>query len=172
MPSETVTLFFALLACALVAGLVALGAAAASGRVPGAVAAVTDVSLELATLIAVVSTVGSLYLSEVANFTPCRLCWVQRGFMYPAAVFLVAAIVTRHRFPVAIAGILAVIGLPVALFHRYEQAAGEIGGLCEAANPCSAQWVSHFGFITIPTMAAAGFVGVAVFATLHLRRSS
>ena len=81
-------------------------------------------------------------------------------------------IATRHRFPVIIAGTLAVIGLPVALFHRYEQAAGEVGGLCEAANPCSAQWVSHFGFITIPTMAAAGFVGVAVFTTLHLRRSS
>ncbi|MEL7156967.1 MAG: disulfide bond formation protein B [Actinomycetota bacterium] len=172
MPHETVTLFFALLAGALVIGLLAVGLGLVTGRLAGVVGTIEELSLELAAAVAVVATAGSLYLSEVAGFTPCRLCWVQRGFMYPAAVLLVIALITRHRLPAMAAGGLALIGLPVALFHRWEQSAGEVGGLCDAANPCSARWVSHFGFVTIPTMAAVGFVGVAALTALHLRRRS
>ncbi len=170
MPTETATLFFALLAAALAGGLVVLGLSAVTGRPEGLVAAASDIALEVAALVAVAATAGSLYLSEVANFRPCFLCWVQRGFMYPAALLLVVAVVTRHRLPVLAAGVLAAIGLPVALFHRYEQAAGEVGALCDASNPCSSQWVSHFGFVTIPTMAAVGFAAVATLTALHLRR--
>lgn len=170
VPTETVTLFFALLAGALAVGLVVLGVSAVTGRPNGLVTAVSDIAVELAALVAVAATAGSLYLSEVANFRPCFLCWVQRGFMYPAAVLLVIGVFTRHRLPVLAAGVLSAIGLPIALFHRYEQAVGELGALCDASNPCSSRWVSHFGFVTIPTMAAVGFAAVAILTTLHLRR--
>ena len=46
-------------------------------------------------VIAVVSMAGSLYLSEVAHFLPCRLCWYQRIGMYPLAVILVIAAIRR-----------------------------------------------------------------------------
>lgn len=46
------------------------------------------VAANLAWAVAVISTLGSLFLSEVADFTPCLLCWIQRGFMYPLAVAL------------------------------------------------------------------------------------
>ncbi|MEM9134677.1 MAG: disulfide bond formation protein B [Actinomycetota bacterium] len=170
MPTETATLFFALLASALAAGLLVLGVSAVTGRPGGLVSAVSDVAVELAALVAVAATAGSLYLSEIADFRPCFLCWVQRGFMYPAAILLLVGVVTRHRLPVLAAGVLAAVGLPIALFHRYEQAVGELGALCDASNPCSSRWVSHFGFVTIPTMAAVGFAAVAILTTLHLRR--
>ncbi|MGF1600115.1 MAG: disulfide bond formation protein B [Acidimicrobiales bacterium] len=171
MPRETVTLFFALLACATVAAVAALGVALLVGeRGRPIVDAFHSVALEVAAAVAVTATLGSLYLSEVADFVPCRLCWIQRGFMYPAAALLVAAVVLRRRLLAAVAGLLALGGLPVALFHRWEQSYGTVGGFCSPTTPCTTRWVDHFGFITIPTMAAAGFLGVASLVALHLFR--
>ena len=176
VPHETATLFLALLAGALVVGMVLLVVGLVLERVQGRalLGPVREVAIESAAAVAVVCTLGSLYLSEVANFTPCRLCWVQRGFMYPAAILLVIAAVTRKRTLLWGAGALALGGLPVALFHRWEQAVGELAGFCDASNPCSSRWVNHFGFVTIPTMAAVGFAGVLSLVLLHLfeRRTS
>lgn len=173
MAHQTVTLFFALLAVALTVVIGALGLSALVDRADRLTvrAQLRPVALEGAAAVAVVSTAGSLYLSEIAGFVPCRLCWIQRGFMYPAAVLLVVAVVTgRHRAGVAAAG-LALVGLPVALFHRLEQAAGEVGAFCDPSAPCSSRWVDHFGFVTIPTMAAVGFAGiVALVALVALHR--
>ena len=170
MPYETATMFFALLAAVLAVGLIGLGGGLLLGRSQGAhlIAPIKGVAVELAAAVAVTCTLGSLYLSEVANFLPCRLCWVQRGFMYPAALLLIVALVTKHRALVGAAGVLALFGLPIALFHRWEQAMGEVAGFCDASNPCSGRWVNHFGFITIPTMAAVGFAGVLSLVALHL----
>ena len=65
------------------------------------------------------------------------------------------------------AGALAVPGLAVAVFHRYEQAFGGVGDFCDADNPCSLRWVNEFGFMTIPTMAGIGFFTVAVLVGLR-----
>jgi disulfide bond formation protein DsbB len=164
-----VTLFFALLS--VVAALTALvvGVSAVTGDRVGVVALVAPSALELAAAVAVTATLGSLYLSEVENFLPCRLCWVQRGFMYPAAVLLVAAVVTGRRVPAVVAGGLAVVGFAVAVFHRFEQAAdGGVGSFCDPAVPCSSRWIDHFGFVTIPTMAAAGFATIAVLVAVAM----
>ncbi len=168
MAHETATLFFALLAGALALLLLAIGGASIldRGDRTGLRGAVRSVSLEAAAVVAVTCTAGSLYLSEVAGFLPCRLCWVQRSFMYPAALLLVAAVITRKRLLATIAAVLAGVGLPVALFHRYEQAVGDIGGVCDASNPCSGRWINHFGFVTIPTMAAVGFLAILTFVVM------
>ena len=169
MNIDTITLFFALLSglSALIAAAIMVSAVSADRL--GVIAALRPVSVEIAAAVAVTATLGSLYLSEVQGYDPCRLCWVQRAFMYPAAIVLVIALVTRSRFPIWVAAGLAAIGLPVALFHRYEQAAGEVGGLCDQANPCSSRWVEEFGFVTIPTMAAAGFVAIVALCLVALR---
>jgi disulfide bond formation protein DsbB len=174
MAHETATLFFALLAVVLGLFLIALGVGAIVDRGDrfGFRASVRSVALEAATAVAVACTAGSLYLSEVAGFVPCRLCWVQRAFMYPAALLLVVALVTKNRIYATIAGVLAALGLPVALFHRYEQSAGEVGGVCDASNPCSSRWVNHFDFVTIPTMAAVGFLAILVFVAMDRRRDT
>lgn len=160
MNVQMVTLFFALLSGLAVLIALALAVSATIGDRFGALAAIRPVAVPLAAAVATTATAGSLYLSEVAGYDPCRLCWVQRGFMYPAAVLLIIAAVTKLRPAIWLGGLLATIGLPVALFHRYEQSAGEVGGFCDQANPCSLRWVQELGFVTIPTMAAAGFIAV------------
>lgn len=168
MNVQTVTLFFALLSgLAILMTLVVAISAVTSDRF-GAVAAIRPAALEMAAAVAVTATLGSLYLSEGAGYEPCRLCWVQRGFMYPAAVLLIVAVVRRARWAALAGAALAAIGLPVALFHRLEQAVGGFGTVCELDNPCSSTWVDHFGFVTIPTMAAAGFAAIVTLVALSL----
>lgn len=44
-------------------------------------------------LLAVISTAGSLFLSEVMDYAPCVLCWYQRIPMYALAVILAIVVV-------------------------------------------------------------------------------
>ncbi len=125
------------------------------------IAALRPIGVELAAAVATTSMVGSLILSEAIGYVPCLNCWIQRAFMYPAALLLIAAAASKRMALASVAGMLSVAGLCVSIFHRYEQAAGvEIGGLCDAAAPCSTKFVNHFGFMTIPTMAGCGFAAI------------
>ncbi|MEC0179826.1 disulfide bond formation protein B, partial [Paenibacillus favisporus] len=42
------------------------------------IAFIKPYSLYLAWIVSLVATGGSLYLSEVMHYEPCRLCWFQR----------------------------------------------------------------------------------------------
>jgi hypothetical protein len=82
MSVNQVTLFLALLALVAEAATIAVAVTAlarllrpAAAWPRDALAAVRPVALPLAAAVAVVATLGSLYLSEVADFPPCRLCW-------------------------------------------------------------------------------------------------
>lgn len=179
MRTETVTLLFALMAVAcqvLVAGVAVLWLA---GRNGGPAADWRARLVErwgpdaghLAALIAGVATAGSLYLSEVANFPPCRLCWVQRAFMYPLAPLLLVA-VRRGSARLQMVGLaMATLGGLVSTWHvlleRFPSL--ESGATCDPANPCSLIWVEHFGYLTIPAMALSGFAAVATLTILALR---
>jgi disulfide bond formation protein DsbB len=166
--TEAVTTFFALLALLAAAIAVAIVVSALTGDRLGVIAALRPIAVEVAAAVATTAMVGSLILSEVIGYEPCLNCWIQRGFMYPASLLLLAALFTRKAALVAAAGVLATLGLPVAVFHRIEQAIGtEIGGVCDAATPCSAKWVEHFGFMTIPTMAGCGFAAVIALVAIH-----
>lgn len=169
MTVETVTLFFAMLAVLAALAAAAIVVSALTGDRFGVIAAIRPAALEMAAAVAIAATLGSLYLSEGAGYNPCRLCWIQRGFMYPAAVLLAIAVVVRARWAAATAGVLAMVGLPIAIFHRVDQAAGGFGSICELANPCSSRWVEHFGFITIPTMAACGFAAIVALVFVNIR---
>jgi disulfide bond formation protein DsbB len=119
--------------------------------------------IPLGFVVATVATLGSLYLSEVADFVPCRLCWYQRIAMYPLPVLLGIAWWKRdagvRRYVVP----LAVIGMVISTYHvlveRFPSLEGS--GVCEVTNPCTIRWVERFGFITIPTMALAGFAFIS-----------
>ena len=123
-------------------------------------------ALALAATVAVVATAGSLYLSEGAHFLPCRLCWYQRIAMYPLAVVLVIAALRRDDSVRWYALPLALGGLAISLWHLGVEHLGIGEGACEIANPCSIRWVEHFGFVTIPFMAACGFAAIAVLTSV------
>ena len=173
MSVDVMSTFFALLA--LGANVVVLTAIATSvvpalrpvrGRLADGVRGST---LVLAAVVTGVATAGSLYYSEVAGFPPCRLCWIQRGFMYPLfpALTLTA---WRGAWPLRPwARLAALLGAAVSVWHllveRFPGLEGAIA--CDAANPCSLVWVKEFGFITIPYMAFAAFTLVAVLLSVR-----
>ena len=160
--TSTMTLLFASLAILAAIGAVALHAARWL-PFPEARRALTELldgqEIQVAFVVAVVATLGSLYLSEVADFLPCRLCWYQRIAMYPLPVILGVAWwrrdagVRRYALP------LAAIGMVISTYHVLVERFPSLEGssVCEIANPCTIRWVERFGFVTIPTMALAAF---------------
>ena len=172
MDTPTVTLFLALLAVAAQIAVVAALVLWVGGRaVPGLARAgaavrreVAPNALALAAAVALVSTLGSLYLSEVAHFPPCRMCWFQRIAMYPLVVILGVAAVRRDLGARTSASILAGLGSCASIYHllleRFPSL--EASSSCDPANPCSIKWVDRFGYLTIPGMALSGFALVLV----------
>lgn len=109
--------------------------------------------------VAAVSTAGSLYYSEVAEFIPCRYCWFQRIAMYPLVVVFGVAALRRDRTAAWTAMPLAGIGLALSTYHYWLQVR-PTGDSCSLDAPCSARWVEEFGFVSIPFMAGAGFLAI------------
>lgn len=169
MSTETGTLFLALLAIASQVTIVVVLVLALTSR--ATLARLRDAlgvqALQLAFVVALVATVGSLWLSEGAHFVPCRLCWYQRIAMYPMSVILGIAAWRRdvsvrvYALPVVLIG--ATISIWHMLIERFPSL--ESASSCDPANPCSLIWVERFGYLTIPTMALSAF---ALIATLLL----
>jgi disulfide bond formation protein DsbB len=145
-------------------GIVALAALARFSATPAARriwqpfrSQLSDGGLGLAWLVAAVSTGGSLYFSEVAGFTPCRLCWVQRACMYPLVVVLAVALVWRPARWISL--VMACIGAVVASYHiLIERYPSLESSTCDPKNPCSLKWFERLGFITLPVMALSAFL--------------
>ena len=164
-------LLFSLLSLLALAAAIALGVSLVGSR------SRATASLELgpyafavAATVAVVATFGSLYMSEVEGFAPCLLCWVQRVFMYPLALFLIVVAWKPIRWAPQIALALSALGGLVAVYHYGEQR-GWVGGseqFCDAAVPCTYVWVEQFGFMSIPFMAFTGFLLISVLAGLKM----
>lgn len=116
--------------------------------------------LWLAFAVGVAGTLGSLFFSEVAHFVPCKLCWFQRIGMYPLVLlawpaFLHDRQAARYFLP------LPVFGLAVACWHiLVERGVITETQSCEISAPggCSVKWIEEFGYMTIPTLAATGFL--------------
>lgn len=157
-----------LLALAASLGLVVM--VSRSGSRTTAAIELAPYALPVAATAATVATLGSLYLSEVEGFVPCLLCWIQRGFMYPLAVFLIVVSLRPVRWAAPVALLVAGVGGLVAAYHYGEQR-GWVGGseeFCDAAAPCTYVWVEQFGFMSIPFMAFSGFLFIALLAGLRM----
>ncbi len=115
-------------------------------------------ALWLALAVAVFTTLGSLYLSEIAHFVPCPLCWYQRICMYPLAVALLVGGLRRDREVWAYVLPPAVIGAAFAIYHTQLQAFPAQSHLfCVINDPCTVRYIWEFGFVSIPFMSLAAF---------------
>lgn len=114
----------------------------------------------LAGAVAIVATLGSLYLSEIAHLEPCRFCWIQRIFMYPLAIILPMAAFRRDAKARLYAATLATIGAGFAAYHRLIQEFPDLGsGSCGVSGPsCTAALILKFEFVTIPYMSLSAFL--------------
>ncbi|CAN5594132.1 hypothetical protein BH10ACT3_BH10ACT3_15980 [soil metagenome] len=174
MDVDTVTTFFALLAVLGIVFLLAVAVIAAvsalSGGLPRSIVPLRDgigqAALPLALIVALTCTLGSLYLSEVAKFPPCELCWFQRIVMYPQVVILGVAVLRRDVSVKWYSVPLVVIGLGISIYHYLvERFPDSVTYSCDSDIPCSTVWVWKFHFLSIPAMAGIGF---ALIATLSL----
>jgi disulfide bond formation protein DsbB len=171
MTVDAVSLFLALLAVAAeVAAVSAVLLVVAARRDATArrwrdraVDAVGEQALALSFAVAATATAGSLYFSEIANFTPCRLCWFQRMCMYPLVPLLGVGAMRRDLAVRPYAAVLAAIGAAIAAYHvlleRFPTLETDV---CDPTNPCTLIWVRRFGYLTIPTMALSAFALILV----------
>lgn len=122
-------------------------------------------------LIALLSSVGSLFFSEVMEFQPCSLCWYQRIAMYPLAVILLVGLFPIERKTFNFAMPLAVIGWLIALYHNliHLEIIPESASPCVQGIPCSAIWINWLGFITIPILSFTAFTCIIVLLVLFRR---
>lgn len=118
----------------------------------------------MAWVIALVSTVGSLFFSEVMGLPPCALCWYQRIAMYPLVLIIATAIATRDGRMKYYALPLCLAGLAVSVYHNLLYYGVVPASLtpCSQGVPCTEKQIEWFGFVTIPLMGLASFVGSAL----------
>ena len=162
MTPLVVSNLLAILTLAAAAGTILILALVVVGRRDLALSVVgANTALWLAALVAVVSTVGSLYFSEVAGYVPCVLCWYQRIAMYPLAVILPIAAIRHDDAVRPYAATLAAIGAVIAAYHTVLQRFPDLPtASCDLNNPCSAIHFERFGFVTLPVMALVGFLAI------------
>lgn len=112
-------------------------------------------ALAFSFIVALTAVLGSLFYSEIAGFEPCKLCWLQRIFVYPQVIILGLALWKKDKniAPYSIA--LSVIGIIIAGYHYLLQIGAAPAVACQVVGfsvSCARVFTMNFGYITIPLM--------------------
>lgn len=169
MPSVRVaTNFFlvlTLVADAVVVAALVLGAAALVSRRArdtwfAAARFAGPQALLIAWIVAIVTTLGSLYYSLHAGFIPCELCWYQRIAMYPLVVVLGVGWLRRDGKTWITAAPFVVIGAPLSLYHWLVERVPAFAesSSCSIVAPCTAPYFEKLGFVTLAWMCMSSFL--------------
>lgn len=122
---------------------------------------VSQYSYQIMFFSSLVATLGSLFFSEIAKFTPCVLCWYQRIFMYPQPLLLYLAIIREERVVSPYLLLLNVLGAMVAGYHYLIQripSASLLNCQINGNVSCTKNVIFYFGYVSIPMMALTVFV--------------
>lgn len=114
--------------------------------------------------IALVSTLGSLYYSEIANFNPCYLCWVQRVFIYPQTLLLAMAAYRKDNNISYYALALSFVGLVFSVYQNYLYFSITAGpsAFCDITTSCLQRYVAGYSYVTIPVMALTALLAIII----------
>jgi len=135
--------------------------------------------LMLMFIVSLVATLGSLFLSEIAGWTPCKDCWLQRIVMYPQVVILGIALWKKDRSVALYVLAFCLIGIVLSTDHYIDQVMEAMKPIeVDPAVPCDDTGVScaktqihfRFGYITIPMMALTAFVLNALGSITMMRK--
>jgi len=131
--------------------------------------------LPFSAVVAIVATCGSLFYSEVAGYNPCKMCWLQRIFMYPQAIILPLAHIWNDKKIFRYTLPLSVLGLILAIYHYLLQIGVLITTSCSTVGfslSCSDRFFMNYGYITIPMMAISAFALLILFALLSKEKQA
>lgn len=123
-------------------------------------------------LVALVSTIGVLFVGEIMGQLPCVLCWFQRAFMFPLVLLLGTACclsdtgVWRYALP------LAVMGWLIALYHNllYFGLIPESIKPCGAGPSCSGADMTILSGVPLPLLSLGAFSLLIILLVLTRRR--
>ncbi|WP_108398241.1 disulfide bond formation protein B [Devosia submarina] len=129
--------------------------------------------LLLAWTLALVATLGALFIGEVMGQMPCVLCWYQRIAMFPLALLLGIAALRGDLAAWTYALPISVIGLAVAGYHSLLYAGIIPAPIvpCQATGPSCAGEGMLFAGIPIPYLSALSFAAISVL-LLPLKRNT
>ena len=123
-------------------------------------------SLPLSFAVALIAVIGSLSYSNIVGWEPCLLCIWQRIFIYPQAVILGVALVTKDKRVFKYSVVLAILAAIISIYHVNIQWGGLSVLPCSATGPsCNKVFSKEFGYITIPMMALSAslyIIGLAL----------
>jgi disulfide bond formation protein DsbB len=128
-------------------------------------------TLQLSLIVISIAVLGSLFYSEIAQYNPCKLCWLQRIFIYPQVVVLGLALILKDKKAVAYSLALSCFAFIIATYHYLGQTGVVDLTSCEVVGysaSCSERFVLQLGYITIPVMAMTAMGMVIVFSLVHL----
>jgi disulfide bond formation protein DsbB len=120
---------------------------------------VTPFTLQVAWIVAVLATFGSLFLQFAEHDDPCEFCWFQRICMYPLSLLLgIAAfrgdLQVAKRYFIG----LSVVGAGLAIYHYQLEHVPNEPTVCSIAVPCNVAVFNIFGFISVPFLSMAAFL--------------
>jgi disulfide bond formation protein DsbB len=123
-------------------------------------------------LVAAVSTLASLFFSEIMELPACVLCWYQRVFMFPLVVVLLVGLFPFDTNSIRYALPLAMIGWGFAFYHFlvYSGIIPEDLQPCSEGVSCTETYLDWFGFISIPLLSLLSFSIIIALLMLLKRR--
>ncbi|HXH75752.1 MAG TPA: disulfide oxidoreductase [Bacteriovoracaceae bacterium] len=130
--------------------------------------------LFVAWVMALVSTMGSLFFSEVMKYPPCVLCWYQRICMYPLVPLLLVGLFPFDRRVFKFSMPILLIGWVIAFYHNllYYKILPESAAPCVQGISCTTAHIEWLGFITIPLLSLTAFSLIIFLLILTFRKSS
>ena len=122
-----------------------------------------DKSFFLVWLIPTVAMIMSLFFSEFLGWTPCKLCWYQRIFMYSLALLMLIYWFKRNAWLRRVGYVLAAIGAPISFYHigiEPQFSWFEESTSCNPTAPCSVPWFFSLKYLTTAGMALTAFITI------------
>lgn len=125
---------------------------------------ISPYSYHLTFFLSLIATLASLFLSEVAKFQPCILCWYQRIAMYPQPLLFYIAILRKERLLKPYLLPVNVIGALIALYHYSLQVLPKSmfvpcdKSLTGVSVSCTEGYKFYLGYMSFPLMAFTVFV--------------
>jgi len=118
--------------------------------------------------VSIFSTLGSLYYSDILGFSPCKLCWYQRIFIYPQVFLLGLALYKKQKVIIPYSLLLLIVGLLFSFYHNLIYFSKTSSVFCSTNDSCIKRYIYEFDYISIPIMALTAFILMILFLNLHL----